>query len=47
MRKRGQLKSKRRRLNCNRFRRILKIYRLKRQIANRHRIGFVILQSQS
>lgn len=43
MRRKHHLKRQSRRLRCNKFRRILQIYRLKRRIAARHRIGFVIL----
>ncbi|VTU09317.1 hypothetical protein [Actinobacillus indolicus] len=45
MRKR-KLKQRVRRLNSNKSRRILHIYRLKRRIAERRRIGFVILEQQ-
>lgn len=45
-RKRKLRKHQARRLHSTRFRRILKIYRLKRRISNRHRIGFVILQQK-
>lgn len=44
MLKKRKLKQHTRRLRSNKFRRILQIYRLKRRIANRHRIGFVIMQ---
>lgn len=46
MQRRRKLKQNNRRLRSNKFRRILQIYRLKRRIAHRHRIGFVILQQQ-
>lgn len=41
-----RLKQRVRRLRSNKFRRILQIYRLKRRIAHRHRVGFVILNQQ-
>lgn len=41
--KKRRLKQKVKRLNSNKFRRILQIYRLKRRIASRHRIGFMML----
>lgn len=43
MLKRHKLKQKVKRLNSNKARRILQIYRLKRRIASRHRIGFMML----
>lgn len=46
MQRRRKLKQRVRRLNCNKSCRILQIYRLKRRISNRHRIGFVILRQQ-
>lgn len=46
MPKKYRLKQRTCRLRSNKFRRILQIYRLKRRIAHRHRIGFVILQQQ-
>lgn len=45
MAKTFRLKQRTRRLRSNKFRRILQIYRLKRRISNRHRVGFVILQA--
>lgn len=44
MNRRFKLKQRKRRLSSNKFRRILQIYRLKRRISNRHRIGFVFMQ---
>lgn len=47
MKRKNHLKQRVRRLRSNKFRRILQIYRLKRRIAHRHRIGFVILNPQN
>lgn len=44
MRRRHKLKQKAKRLNCNKARRILHIHQLKRRIADRRRVGFVILE---
>lgn len=41
-----RLKQRVHRLSSNKSRRILRLYRLKQSIFNRHRIGFVILNSQ-
>ncbi|RPE80798.1 hypothetical protein EDC46_1615 [Vespertiliibacter pulmonis] len=41
-----KLRQRTRRLNSNKSHRILRLYRLKRRISNRHRIGFVILNPQ-
>ncbi|WP_169835299.1 hypothetical protein [Haemophilus paracuniculus] len=38
------LKVRKRRLTCNKFRRILRIHQRKRKIAERHRIGFQLFQ---
>lgn len=46
MARKHKLKQRTRRLSSNKSRRILQIYRLKRRISNRNRIGFVILQQQ-
>lgn len=46
MKRKHHLKQKVRRLRSNKFRRILQIYRLKRRILHRHRIGFVFMQQQ-
>lgn len=45
MLRRRKLKSRVRRHNGNKARRLMRIYRLKRSIAQRRRIGFVVLNS--
>ena len=42
--KKRKLKRKIKRLHSNKSRRILQIYRLKRRISARHRIGFMMFQ---
>lgn len=39
-----RLKRKTKRLHSNKSRRILRIYRLKRRISARHRVGFMMFQ---
>ncbi|MBV6523251.1 hypothetical protein HT665_02510 [Ursidibacter maritimus] len=45
--KKRKLKRRIKRLNCNKSRRILQIYRLKRRISARHRIGFMMFQQKN
>ena len=44
--KRRQFKKKVKRLSSNKSRRILQIYRLKKRIYSRHRVGFLTFQQQ-
>lgn len=44
MLRKRKLKKRVKRLHSNKSRRILQIYRLKRRIAARHRVGFMMLK---
>lgn len=44
MQRKYRLKKRVRRLSSNKSRRILQIYRLKRRISARHRVGFVVIR---